>query len=446
MLRILNANSTTYYANTIKKSDGNLEKRDKLIPTFQNLLSVKNTATEINIAKRAKKIPFNVDLLVDIAETKSDLLASIKLLKGRLDQEESLLLKNRLYYNNTLHRLKNKLIVTLSQCNRNILRINNKIPRSENKIALSDSTPIPQEYDGYVTDTLSGGRMTMNNCLAHTREMANHARTQFEAQTTQLHHTFTTTIKETQQNIGEINSQITALNTALEQQQSTADEALRSVDSNHSHNKAIKNLKLVLKQIKKQEKYNHNAATALHASPNPSAGSKNATAAPVMDITAITAIIKENQSLNSASRQNRQPITYTLVKKDDEAMLISLTQNLGKDVISNEFKHDIIHILTTLKATSSDALPDSEIRNKLNDVLSALDSASTLTPALISEGQYVALAQKLLLAYNAQEPMRLALFNQAQEILQPTPPTSALSSEKINTLIRYLTEGGLHDS
>lgn len=250
MLRILNANSTTYYANTIRESDGNQEKRDRLIPTLQNLLLVKNAAAEINIAKRTKKIPFNVDLLADIAETKSDLLASVKLLKGRLDQEESLLLKNRLYYNNTLHRLKNKLIGTLSQCNRNILRINNKIPCYENKIALSGSTPIPQEYDGYITDSLSGGQMTMNNCLAHTREMANNAKTQFEAQTTQLHHIFTTTIKDTQLSIGEINSQITALNTALEQQQSSADEALHQVDSSYSHNKAIKNLKLMLKEIK----------------------------------------------------------------------------------------------------------------------------------------------------------------------------------------------------
>lgn len=446
MLRILNANSTTYYANTIKKSDGNQERRDRLIPALQNLLLVKNAATEINIAKRTKKIPFNVDLLADIAQTKSDLLASIKLLKGHLDQEESLLLKNRLYYNNTLHRLKNELIVTLSQCNRNILRINNKIPRAENKIALSDSTPIPQEYDDYITDTLSGGRMTMNNCLAHTRAMANQAKMQFEAQTTHLHHTFTTTIKETQQSIGEINSQITALNAVLEQQQSSADEALRNVDINHSHNKAIKNLKSVLKQIKKQEKYNHNAATALYSSPTPSAVSESAITASTMDIAGITAIIKENQSLNSASRQNRHPITYALVKKENEAMLMSLTQNLGKDVISNEFKHDIIHILATLKATASEVLPDIDVRHKLNEVLSVLDTASTLTPALISEGQYVALAQKLFLAYNAQETARMTFFNQAQEILQPAPPTAALSSEKINTLIRYLTTGGLHGS
>ncbi|MCW2481825.1 hypothetical protein [Candidatus Symbiopectobacterium sp. NZEC135] len=446
MLRILNANSTTYYANTIKKGDGNQEKRKKLIPTLQNLLSIKNAATEINIAKITQKIPFNVDLLVDIAETKSDLLASIKLLKGRLDQEESLLLKNRLYYNNTLHRLKNKLIATLSQCNRNILRINNKIPRSENKIALSSSTPITQEYDGYITDTLSGGRMTMNNCLVHTREMANQAKTQFEAQTSQLHYTFTTTIKETQQSIGEINSQITALNTVLEQQQSSAEDALRHVNSNHSHNNAIKNLKLMLREIKKQEKYNHNATTVLNTSPLPSATGERVTAASDMDIAGITAIIRKNQFINSASRQNRQPVTYTLIKKDNEAMLISLTQNLGSDVISNEFKHDIIQILATLKATASETLPDIEVRNKLNDILSVLDSASTMTPALISEGQYVALAQKLLLAYNAQEPTRLALFNQVQEILQPTSPVSMLSSEKINTLIRYLTTGGLQDN
>ncbi len=446
MLRILNANSTTYYANTIKKSNGNQEKRNRLLPTLQNLLLVKNAATEINIEKHTQKIPFNVDLLVDIAETKSDLLASIKLLNGRLDQEESLLLKNRQYYNNTLHRLKNKLIVTLTQCNRNILRINNKIPRSENKIALSSSAPIPQEYDGYITDTISGDEMTMNYCLALTREMANQAKTKFEAQTTQLHYIFTTTIKETQQSIAEINSQITALNTVLEQQQSSAEDALRHVDSNYTHNKAIKNLKLMLKQVKKQEKYNHNAVTALNASPGASATRENATAASDMDIAGITAIIKENQSFNSTPRQNRQPITYTLIKQDDEAMLISLTQNLGKDVISNEFKHDIIHMMATLKVTAGELLSDIDVRDKLNEILSVLDSASTMTPALISEGQYVALAQKLLLAYNAQEPARLALFNQAQEILQPTPPTSTLSSEKINTLIRYLTTGGRQDN
>lgn len=446
MLRILNANSTTYYANTIKKSDGNQDKRNKLIPTLQNLLLVKNAATEINIAKRTQKIPFNVDSLVDIAETKSDLLASIKLLKGRLDQEESLLLKNRLYYNNTLHQLKNKLIVTLSQCNRNILRINNKIPRSENKIALSSSTPIPQEYDGYIMDTISGGRMSMNNCLTYSREMANKVKAQFEAQTTQLHNTFTTTIKETQQSIEEINSQITVLNAVLEQQQSSAEDALRHVDSNHSHNNVIKNLKLMLKQIKKQEKYNHNAATALNVSPTPTANGENATAASDMNIADITEIIRENQSLSSASHPNRQPITYTLIKKDNETMLISLTQNLGKDVISNEFKHDIIHVLATLKATTSETRSDIDVRDKLNEILSVLDSASTLTPALISEGQYVALAQKLLLAYNAQEPTRQALFNQAQEILQPTPNIPTLSSEKINTLIRYLTTGGRQDS
>lgn len=446
MLRILNANSTTYYANTIKKSDGNQDKRNRLIPTLQNLLLVKNATAELKIAKQAKKIPFNVDLLADIAETKSDLLASLKLLKGRLDQEESLLLKNRLYYNNTLHRLKNELIGTLSQCNRNIFRINNSIPSSENKIALSDSTPIPQEYDGYITDTLSGGKMTMNNCLAHTREMANHAKTQFEAQTTQLHHIFTTTIKDTQQSIDEINSQITALNTALEQQQSSADEALHRVDSSYSHSKAIKNLKLLLKQIKKQEKYNHNAATALYASPTLSATDEDTTAQSGMDIAGITEIIKKNQLFNHSFHQDRQPITYTLIKNEDEAMLISLTQHQGKDVISNAFKHDTIHMLATLKTVASEALTDIEVRAKLNEILSVLDSASTLTPALISEGQYVALAQKLLLAYNADEHARLALLNQAQEILQPTPLTSTLNSEKINTLIRYLTTDGPHDS
>lgn len=276
--------------------------------------------------------------------------------------------------------------------------------------------------------------------------MANQAKTKFEDTTTQLHYIFTTTIKETQQSIGEINSQIIALNTVLEQQQSSSEDVLRHVDSNYTHNKAIKNLKLMLKQVKKQEKYNHNAVTALNASPGPSATSENATAASDMDIAGITAIIIENQSVNSAPRQNRQPITYTLIKQDDEAMLISLTQNLGKDIISNEFKHDIIHMMATLKATASELLPDIDVRDKLNEILSVLDSASTMTPALISEGQYEALAQKLLLAYNAQEPTQLALFNQAQEILQPTPPTSTLSSEKINMLIRYLTTGGLQDN
>lgn len=286
----------------------------------------------------------------------------------------------------------------------------------------------------------------MNNCLAHTREMANYAKTQFEAETTQLHHIFTTTIKDTQLSIGEINSQITALNTALEQQQSSADEALHQVDSSYSHNKAIKNLKLVLKEIKKQEKYNQNAATAQYVSPTPATTSESATAASEMDIAGITAIINGNQLVKPSPHRDRQPITYTLIKNENEAMLISLTQNLGKDVISNAFKHDTIHILSTLKTTASEALPDTDVRAKLNEILSVLDSASTFTPALISEGQYVALAQKLLLAYNAEEPARQALLNQAQAILQPTPLTSALNSEKINTLIRYLTTDGLHDS
>ncbi|MGL9734039.1 MAG: hypothetical protein ACR5LD_06435 [Symbiopectobacterium sp.] len=90
--------------------------------------------------------------------------------------------------------------------------------------------------------------MSTNDCLAFTREKANQAKTKFEDTTTQLHYIFTTTIKETQQSISEINSQITALNTMLEQQQSSAEYILRHFDSNlknYTHKKAIKNLKLM---------------------------------------------------------------------------------------------------------------------------------------------------------------------------------------------------------
>lgn len=393
-----------------------------------------------------QNIPFNINNLLDIAETKGDLLASIKLLKGRLDHSGSLLSENRLHYTRTLHRLKNKLIVVLSQCNRNTLRINNKIPRAEDRISLHDSTLIPDEYDDFITDGASGAEITMNTFLTNTREKANQARAEFKAQTTQLHHAFTTIIKDTQQSIGDINSQITELNTALEQQQSCAKEVLHLVDSNHSYQKAIKNLKSILKQVKKQEKYNHNTAAALHLSPKQPATTENMATTHIADISEITATIKENQSLNTTTLHNRQPIIYALVKAENEAILITLTQNLGKDTISNEFKHDIIHVLAKLKATASERLSDIEIRNKLNEIMSVLYNASTTTPALINEGQYMALAQKLALAYSAKEPSLLALFNQAQEILRLNTSSSSLNSEKINTLIRYLTTDGQHEN
>ncbi|MGL9734038.1 MAG: hypothetical protein ACR5LD_06430 [Symbiopectobacterium sp.] len=63
-------------------------------------------------------------------------------------------------------------------------------------------------------------------------------------------------------------------------------------------------------------------------------------------------------------------------------MLISLTQNLDKDVINNEFKHDIIQMMAMLKATESELLPDIDVRNKLNEIMSMLDSASTMTLTL----------------------------------------------------------------
>lgn len=258
MLRILNANSTTHYANTISKSDGdgNIEKRDRLIPVLKNLLSIKNAATEINRSKHTKKTPFNIEPLLDVSETKENLLVSIKQLKGRLNQEESLLSKKHLYYTCTQRRLERDLVDTLLKYNQNIFKINKSIPHAKNRVALHDSTCIPPEYDEFITETTTGEKMTMNNCLTYTREKTHQAKTLYEAQATQLHHEFITTLNDTQQSICDINTRLSGLNTKLEQQKSYADETLHRVDINHTYKEAIRNLKSILKQVKSSEKIN----------------------------------------------------------------------------------------------------------------------------------------------------------------------------------------------
>lgn len=440
MLHPLNTNSTTFLANAIRTADGNgdRESRDKITFLLQNLLSVKSSAIEKNILEQKNKIPFDIDTTLNALESKNDLFETINHLKFKINFAENRLLKNKSEYVYKFCDLKSEYLDSITQCQRILNRINLGIPLFENKVELTGTNLLPDELNIEVLDSFSGDVMTLNECITSTRDRAKEYEHIYETHEHVLQQELAAIIDKTKQNIAQINSQIESLNAALEQQEKTVNSASFIIDLTHSPQKVIGNLRDLLFYVKKQEKYRANAATALYYSP---LAHNLANCAQHGTLDEVIALVKTNQTLTPATQHNRKLIIYELVKQDRENIIQSLYARLGERAISHEFRLDTLHTLSLLKMTAENDTTRALLKERLDEIMSVLYSASNYTPALVTEGQYLSLSKKLAFAYNSRFPNINGLLTQAETLFDINLQSNTVDVSRINMLIRYLIDG-----
>lgn len=190
--------------------------------------------------------------------------------------------------------------------------------------------------------------------------------------------------------------------------------------------------------VRKQEKYRFNAATALYFPPHAHKLSSTAQHGTIDDI---IALIKANLALTPATQHNRRPIIYELVKQDRENIIQHLYVQLGEHVIRTEFKRDILQALSILKMPIENNENNNTLKENIDEIMSILYSSSAITPALMSEGQYLSLSKKLAIAYNAHSPLVNELLTHAEAIFHVNLQQNTFDGGRIHTLIRYLIDG-----
>lgn len=440
MLHPLNTNSTTYLASAIRtaNSHGDNRTRDNLTLLLNNLLTIKNSITEKNISRQTRKIPFDIDTTLNALESKEELFEAINLLKRRINFAENNLLKNKSEYIYKVCELKNRHLDNVTQCNRILLNINLHIPEFENKVELNGSNLLPEALNGNMFNAITGEMMTFNEFIIFARDSVQAYEKDFEQNEKALHQALNKSIEESRTKIEQINQQIESLNAALDTHEKTIDYASFIVSLTNSPQKVVGNLRDLLFYVQKQEKHRLNAATALHFSPQLH---KLTACAQTGNLDEIVALIAANQALPPSAQFSRKPIVYELVKEDKEHILNDLTARLGTKKIEDEFKRDVLQALAMTKPYTAETLASGLLKEKFDEIMNVLYNASSYSPALIKEGQYLALSKKLAIAYNSRLPNIPALLAQAEATLNLNLTSATFDIGRIHKLIRYLVGG-----